>query len=127
MNIIDKFFNRDIYSDLKKNITKHQWKMFQESEKVINDYYFKQWIKTKVELFPNMELRLDFGTLYFNYRLHELVSDDKPVFYEQFSNLRKIWIKDYTEKFSTLQSKFDSGVKMTQAEFDRFFIVGAKI
>ena len=124
MNILDKIFNRDILTDIKKDIICYQRELSKEADKEIKDYEFDYWIKNTKWLDASFELRLEFNNLYFNYKLNELISTSTKIKYKDFVNLKKLWIKDYVNKFWTLNEKFHSKTNMSQKDFERFFKTG---
>ena len=70
MNILDKIFNRDILTDIKKDIICYQRELSKEADKEIKDYEFDYWIKNTKWLDASFELRLEFNNLYFNYKFN---------------------------------------------------------
>ena len=124
MNFFDKIFNRDIYPDIKKNILKYQEKLCIQASTTLKNKEFENWMKTKKWLQPDIFLRMEFSNLYFNYRLNELLENSESIKTKEFLFIKDVWILDYVDKFWFLQNKFESGTKLTQEEFDTFFLLG---
>ena len=117
--------------DLRKVIAGHkldfQNQLNRESMDKLHDEDFKQWLETKTFRAPAFELKLQFGSMYYNYRINELLENNKMLPAHEYINLKKIWLTDYTSKFWILNRMYNEGSMLDQKQFRNFFTIGEKL